>query len=339
MESYSNVKDIRYGYKVVEGLGRELSSFVAVTMDVPWKIVGPKLGKQPTELVMVENMTQSSVDRILQKVGTHEAVIAIGGGQAIDMGKYLSWKKGMKMISVPTIISTNAFVTPSVGIRRGTSVVYLGDVTHDLVVVDYDIICGAPFELNIVGTGDILSGHVGSHDWEIAHSAGVSERTYPFETERVGRMRAIIDRIDVDAGEIAEMTPAGVRSVVEAYLGINQICLPAGHFRAEEGSEHFFAYNVERITGRVFVHGKLVALGIDIMSRLQGNNHTRIVGIMDRLGLPHSPKANGLSTSEVIEALETLPEFVKANKMWYSVIDDKGIDEAFIQNVVADLEF
>lgn len=339
MESYCNVKDIRYGHKAVEGLGREFSSFVAVSMEVPWEIVGPKLGKEPAELVMVQDMTQASVDRIFRETGTHEAVIAIGGGQAIDMGKYLAWKKGIKMISVPTIISTNAFVTPSIGIRRGNAVVYVGDVTHDLVVADFDIICHAPFELNIVGTADILSGHVGSFDWEIAHRAGVSERTYPFEVERVKRMRTIIDGIDTDAGKIAEMTPAGVRSVIEAYLGINDICLPVGHFRAEEGSEHFFAYNVERITGRVFVHGKLVALGIDIMSRLQGNDHARITGIMDRLRLPHSPKANGLSKNEVAEALRTLPEFVKRNEFWYSVVDEKGIDEPFIEDVIADLEF
>lgn len=86
------------------------------------------------------------------------------------------------------------------------------------------------------------------------------------------------------------LIPFYIQTVVESYLGINEICLPVGHFRAEKGSEHFFAYNVERVTGRTFVHGKLVALGVDIISRLQENEHERITGLMDRLGLPHSPK-------------------------------------------------
>lgn len=339
MTSFRNVKETRFGHGTVSGLGREFPSFIAVSMEVPWNIVGPQLGREPDQLIMVKDMTQESVDRALAEAGSYDAVLAIGGGQAIDMGKYIAWKKGMKMVSVPTIISTNAFVTPSIGVRTGESVVYVGDVTHDLLVVDFDIIGAAPFELNIVGTGDILSGHTGSFDWEVASRAGVTERNYPFEPERVARMRKIIQTIEANADEIAQMTPVGIQTVVESYLGINEICLPVGHFRAEEGSEHFFAYNVERVTGRTFVHGKLVALGVDIISRLQENEHERITGLMDRLGLPHSPKANGLSNEEVVEALRTLPEFVKEKKYWYSIVDEKGIDAEFIESVVEDLEF
>jgi glycerol dehydrogenase-like iron-containing ADH family enzyme len=135
------------------------------------------------------------------------------------------------------------------------------------------------------------------------------------------------------------LTDEGIRTIVECYLEINDICIPLGHYRAEEGPEHFFAYNVEYLTGRTFVHGWLVGLGIQLMSQLQENDLDGIVAIMDRLGLPHSPRANNLTRADVVQALETLRERTLADKRWYGIINKRDITAGFIEHATSSLEY
>lgn len=135
------------------------------------------------------------------------------------------------------------------------------------------------------------------------------------------------------------MTDEGIRTIVECYLEINDICIPLGHYRVEEGPEHFFAYNVEYLTRRTFVHGFIVGLGIQLMSYLQDNHPVEILSLIDRLGLPHSPRANGLSRTEVSLSLETLRQRTLTDKRWYGIINQRTITPDFIEQVTSQLEY
>jgi hypothetical protein len=60
---------------------------------------------------------------------------------------------------------------------------------------------------------------------------------------------------------------------------------------------------------------------------------------MQRVGLPHSPRANGLSRADVITALKTLRERTLADERWYGIIHQRGITPDFIERVTASLDF
>ena len=77
---------------------------------------------------------------------------------------------------------------------------------------------------------------------------------------------------------------------MRGYLRVNTICLPAGHYRVEEGSEHFLFHELEERLQRPFVHGKIVVLGVHLMSRLQENRPEWITGLMQRLGLRYQER-------------------------------------------------
>ena len=48
------------------------------------------------------------------------------------------------------------------------------------------------------------------------------------------------------AKDIAVVSDAGIESLVRAYMTVNTICLPAGHYRVEEGSELYLFYALEK---------------------------------------------------------------------------------------------
>jgi glycerol dehydrogenase-like iron-containing ADH family enzyme len=306
-------------------------------MPIPWDLVKTRIGSQPLQVIEVQDMDLERALAIEKATPPCDTVVAVGGGQAMDMGKYIAWKRGCRLINIPTIVSTNAYVTQAVGVRNEGKVEYIGEVTPELVVIDYDLIRTAPAELNIAGCGDILSIHTGSFDWHLAHIAGKEPLGYV--PEAVKRARALIQRLDAAAHDIRMLTDDGIRTIVECYLEINDICIPLGHYRAEEGPEHFFAYNVEYLTGRTFVHGWLVGLGIELMSQLQENDPAGIVAIMERLGLPHSPRANNLTRADVVQALETLRERTVADDRWYGIINQRDITADFIERVTSSLDF
>ena len=176
IEGQTNVRSSRFGAGAIDGIGRELGRFIVTTMDVPWQRAQPRIGAQPVAVLLVENREIETLERQIAAAPEGDTVLAIGGGQAIDLGKYLAWRRGLRLVSAPTILSVDAFVTPAAGIRRGHRVEYVGQTTPDPLVIDYDLIRTAPPELNIAGVGDLLSIHTACFDWELA--ARANRRTF-----------------------------------------------------------------------------------------------------------------------------------------------------------------
>lgn len=324
--SQTNVKEMRFGRGIVDGVARGMGRVVVSTMEVPWNLVKDRLGATPTHLIMVRDMERAYVERMEQETPAVDTVMTIGGGQAMDMGKYIADRRGLRLINVPTIVSTNAYVTSTAGLRETDgSVRYVGAIAPDLVVVDFDLIRTAPPGLNHAGAGDILSCHTGSFDWELARGDGHDSWTW--DATAIPRARALLDRLDQEAAEIHDVTDAGIRAIVECFLEINDICMPLGHYRAEEGSEHFFAYNIEAITRTQYVHGHLVGLGIRLMSRLQGNRPEWIEDVMRRIGLANEPRNVNLSRATMDEALRKLHAYAEDHHYWYSIINRHPISD------------
>ena len=334
----TNVADLRVGRDALSRLGREIGRFVVTTMEVPWRLSRDKLGGNPEKIIMVETMEEKWLDQVVEGIPDCDAVVGIGGGQAIDAAKYISWKKGIRLISVPSILSVDAFVTPAAGIRRNHEVVYVGKSSPDPLVIDFNLLRTAPPELNIAGIGDLLSIHTGTFDWEYANSMGKSE--YPFSAGDVAKGRKILEKIYPKLDEIRQNTDKGLMAIVEGYLTMNTICLPAGHYRIEEGSEHFLFYELEERLARPFVHGYIVGLGIYLMSQLQGNQFEMISGVMDRVDLKYHPADLEIRREDLVASLLNLKNYVKSKpNIWYSVIDDSNITHEWILKAVKDLRF
>lgn len=338
IEGQTNVRSSRFGVGAIDGIGKELGRFIVTTMDVPWQRAQPRIGAQPTAVLFVENMEIETLDRQIAVAPECDTVLAIGGGQAIDLGKYLAWKRGLRLVSAPTILSVDAFVTPAAGIRRGHRVEYVGHTTPDPLVIDYDLIRTAPPELNIGGVGDLLSIHTACFDWELAARANRSE--FPFRPEDVTAARAILADTMAKADAIRACSDEGLRAIVEGYMRVNTLCLPAGHYRVEEGSEHYLFYELEERLKRPFIHGWIVGLGVHLLSRLQENRHTETVEFMNRVGLRYQPVDMAIRRDDLVAALGNVRGYVEGRRdLWYTVINERPITSAWIAEALATLKF
>jgi len=307
-------------------------------MDILWDITRELLGGKPEQVLFVNSVDQVILDQKLLSIPECDTIIGIGGGVAVDAAKYFSWKRNIRLVTIPTVLSVNAFVTPATGIRINHEVKYIGTTSPDPLIIDYDILRTAPRNLNIAGVGDLLSIHTASFDWQYAQNKGKSE--YPFSQAAVKEARSILKQLCTLTSEIRSVTDKGLLTIVQGYMKLNAICIPANHYRVEEGSEHFLFYELEERLKRSFVHGHIIGLGIYLMSRLQKNKAEEITAILDEVELDYHPIGMGISRQDLVNSLKNLKNFVQdRGHLWFTIIDDSDISEEWIDETLADLHF
>ena len=108
----TNVKSLRFGSGSIKGIGKEIGKFVVITMEVPWKLVKNDIGGQPEGVIFIDTVDQDALNKLLLTIPDIDSVVGIGGGMAVDAAKYFSWKRNVRLISIPTIVSVDAFLTP-----------------------------------------------------------------------------------------------------------------------------------------------------------------------------------------------------------------------------------
>ena len=140
----TNVRSLVCGRGAARGVAESLGKTLVTTMEVPWAVVRDVVGGEIVGVHHVDSMEFDVVEAQLADLPDCDTVLAVGGGRAIDFGKYVAWRRGCRLVTLPTALSVDAFVTPAAGLRRGYQVEYVGEASPDPLVVDYDVLRTAP---------------------------------------------------------------------------------------------------------------------------------------------------------------------------------------------------
>ncbi len=325
--------ELNFGERLLESLKLDPAVTVLATMEAPLELAAPRLDFRPEHVVHVESMERADLDRIEAALPPFDVVAGIGGGSCMDCAKYLAWKRGSRLILIPSIVSVDACVTHLVAVREGGRVRNIGHAQAESLLVDYQLIAAAPPRLNRAGTADILSIHTASFDWRLGR-----EKTGEKYDEDIARGCALaVEELERSAADIREVNHGGIRKLIELFEVENDLCLELGNYRPEEGSEHFFAYNAEHVTGKHFIHGELASLGILLMSRLQKNRPDWALSLLDEIGVLYRPADIGLEIGELREILLTLADYCEKEDLPHTIINEADLTENGIERVISDL--
>jgi len=304
-------------YGKIDGLGTSLDKYAVMTQEIPWNLVKDRIGGTPVSVTMVQNLEHEYLDCMVSELPKVDAVVGIGGGVTIDASKYFAWRRDCPAVYVPTILSVNAYATPSAAVREGGLVKYLGNAIPQKIVIDYEAIRSAPKRLNTAGTGDVYSCRTALFDWRLSH-----EKTgESYDEEIAGGSRRVLDTLVKNAGDIKDVTTQGIRTLVDLHLETNRLQVAAGKPRPEEGSEHIFFYALEDLTGRNFLHGEVVGTGIYVASHFQSNEEDEVAQVMDSMGLMFRPRDYGLSGEEFVSAVLNMKKYSQRAKLFFSIVD------------------
>lgn len=306
--------------------------YLVVTMEDLWPRFEGTLGEGAAEVHLVKTLELAELEEVELSIPKTSALIGLGGGQAVDVAKFLAWKRRLPLFQVPTSMTVNAPFGHRAGLRVDGIVRYLGYAVPEVVYVDFEVIRSAPPEINRSGVGDILCYHTAHRDWQIAQEFGRMESQWPYDSGLVKEARLRLEAVLEDLDEIRDITDQGIRTLMSAHRWGGATFHDSGwNPRHIEGMEHFFFYNLEKITGRHFIHGQPVGLGIYIGSLLQDNEAEKMLDALHRVGVDIRPEAMAIAWSDVELAMASLPSFVEEAGLWFTAASAMPIPDHLVE--------
>jgi len=296
---------VELGY---QALGR-LTEIVHSVGKTPLFISGPGRSREICESFadhpfIVSESTSRAVKKVIAAARSHDSIVAIGGGKAIDVGKMSAELTGLPMVSVPTVLSGDGIASP---------IAVIDGVSHKVsvpsaLVCDLEVISGAPRRHNAAGAGDLLSNISSVWDWKRAHELGKDQdfNGLAAAMSETGALALLSEEPDLRCADT-------LRALCQGLLLSGVAMAIAGSSKPSSGSEHKISHAMDKLLGGAGLHGEQVALAAVFTTYLQSNSHREpMVSFMRKLGLPTKPDDLGLSFGDfarcVSEAPSTRPD-------------------------------
>lgn len=331
---------LHYGFPTVFGRGLfgEFKNFVnppflVATMADLWPLFRHEFEGSDCQVYFCDSIEQADLDRDAASLKDIRAIVGLGGGQALDVAKYFAWRRNLPLFQAPTALSVNAVYSHRSGVRDNGKVSYRGYAVPECVFIDYDVLRGAPRSLNWSGIGDILCFHTGVLDWRYAHDRGKVEDKWPYDEElarqSLGKVEAIVANVD----EIHNMTDRGIEALIDGLKWGTSFHGSGWCPRHIEGTDHFLFYTLEKLTGRKFLHGQPVGLGIVLGSMLHENRDEEMLDVISRIGLDVRPEAMGLSWDQFAEGAMAMRSYIRTLPLWHSLAHDAEITPGLLADL------
>jgi glycerol dehydrogenase-like iron-containing ADH family enzyme len=275
-------------------------------------------------------MERDVLEAELPNLKDYASIVGLGGGQAIDAAKYFSWRQNLPLHQFPTSLSVDAMYGQRAGVRENGIVKYVGWAVPETVYFDHAILEAAPKHINRAGIGDVFCFFTGAWDWEYANRLGKCEAKWPYDAS----LAAVSLRKAEDAlagkQDIHDLTPRGIQLIVEAFKWGGASFHAAGWCpRHIEGVEHFFFYALEAMTGKKFLHGQAVCLGIIVGAMMHGRRVEELRDAIKSIGVDMRPESMGLTWADVEAVLLDLRAFVHRQRLPYGIAHDFQVGRDF----------
>ena len=324
-------------FQTISGFNQiqEIENFIVsetciVTMHDIWKLYKDRFPKN-IDVYFVKTLEEKELEKDISKFKNYKMVIGFGGGQALDIAKYFSWKCNLKLFQFPTSVSVDAVFGHRSGIRRKGVVNYLGWAVPECVFIDYEIIQSAPKIYNYSGIGDVLCFYTGVLDWKYAHSKDKCEKKWAFDENLSNKSLSYVEDLLQNIKNVKELNQKGIDAIINAHQwGGNSFFSTGWNPRHIEGIEHFFFYNLELLTKQKFVHGQPVCLGFILGCLMHNKYEEKFHNFFKNLEFDIRPEAMNITWELVMETLKTLQHFILSNKLWYGIGSEEiNVSEVF----------
>lgn len=249
-----------------------------------------------------------------------EVVYGVGGGLACDVAKFIGRRRGLPTTLIPTALSVDGFFTPIVAVREGGTVGYEETGPADRVIIDWEVISSAPFNLRGTGIVEILSIVTGLLDWRYATERSMNTPETRFQPWAASLAAGIAQQAFKIAKDVGDGKVEALRQLLDLICLEVQLTNQLGHTRPQEGSEQYFAYAIEpRVArNRGVPYADLVGPGILISAALHGQDVNPLRGTLASAGI----RLGELSPNNIYETLMRLPQYVKMHNLPYSILHD-----------------
>jgi len=257
-----------------------------------------------------------------------KALIAIGGGRAIDYCKYIALITQLPIISVPTIVSNDGFCSPLSSMLVNGARRTIKTKIPEGVIVDTQILANAPEIFLYSGIGDLFCKITAIFDWKLAFNK---------TGEYVNDFAATVSRNAVETFlqyRDRNICNTGYLDIIVSSLMMSGIAMEiANSSRPASGSEHLISHAYDKYAKTPSLHGLQVGVATYPVSYLQSHTFDSVKRIMLESGFADFMKKHPLDKSDFIKAVQHAPE-IKEN--YYTILSEKDSMEKMIDFIETD---
>lgn len=260
-----------------------------------------------------------------------DAIVAIGGGRCIDVGKLAAARSGLTVIAVPTQLSHDGICSPvAVVPDRSGRAESLGAVDPRAVYISLPTVASAPGASIVAGVGDLLANPLALRDWALAAERGLEEidaQAWDMSAESFNAIEPYLARPSAEL--ISDRTFLGALAHALVLSGMSMI--RSGTSRPASGAEHEISHAIDHLYGGRAHHGAQVAFGAIFSTALYDLDVESFIRRLEHLGLPATPGDLDLTEEETVAALLAAPATRPGR---FTVLEDADLDDASALDLV-----
>jgi glycerol-1-phosphate dehydrogenase [NAD(P)+] len=334
-------RDVRVGHDVLDELGDVLDQLdvgervLVVTGGRTRKLAGDrasavvqKAGYEP-HIVEVGGATLHDVAHI-EAEGRRvksSALLGVGGGSIIDVGKLAAYRVKVPFISVPTNAAHDGITSPRASIKEEKGNASKEANTPWAIVADTGVISQAPYRMLAAGCADAISNSTAVLDWKLAHRLRGEEYSSFAATLAESAAELVIKSASLIRPGLEESSWIVVKSLIVSGVSMSV----AGSSRPASGSEHMFSHTLDQLAPGAAYHGEQVGIGSIMMMYLHGGDWRAVRDALAQVGAPTTAKALGISRDTIVEAL-CRAHLNKPDR--YTILGDKGLTREAAEDLV-----
>lgn len=275
------------------------------------------------EISKIETITDIDFEKIsieaFEISNDVEALIGVGGGKAIDAVKYMSFLKKLPFISVPTSTSNDGFSSPGASLLVNGRRMSLPAKTPYGIIIDIDVIKGAPEKFIFSGIGDLVSNITALYDWKFEEEHG---KVIIDDFATMISKKAVNSFVRTEFKTIKD--DLFLKELVDS-LTLNGISMEiAGDSSPASGSEHLISHALDKFLEIPQLHGIQVGIATYIMSRVQNHRFERISKILKETGFFEYVKTLKMRKEDFKKAIDIAPS-IKSGRYTYIHVEENRI--------------
>ncbi|MGG7146758.1 iron-containing alcohol dehydrogenase family protein [Clostridium butyricum] len=275
------------------------------------------------EIQNIETIVNINFDEISKKAfelpNDVDALIGIGGGKAIDAVKYMSFLKKMPFISIPTSTSNDGFASSGASLLVNNKRMSLPAKTPYGIIVDIDVIKGAPEKFIYSGIGDLVSNITALYDWKFEEESG---KTIVDDFATMISKKAVNSFVRTEFKGIKD--DLFLKELVDS-LTLNGISMEiAGDSSPASGAEHLISHALDKFLEDPQLHGVQVGIATYIMAKVQNHRAKRIKTILEETGFFEYVKTLKMKKDDFKKAIDLAPS-IKPGRYTYIHVKENQI--------------
>ena len=331
--------DARYGWDLISQHAEYFKDSIFLSSPSAMAVVEPHLVCRPTHVEFQKGMKENYLDQLVLSLPKAQKLIAVGGGNALDVGKYVAWKNNLPLIMIPTIVSTGAVFQSPIAIRRSDRFEWLmKTVAPEFLLFDFGTIRRAPAHLNSSGMAECIChlSQLAAWRWWLDQNLEAPDWDEKVADEVMLWVHTRVDDFFSSLDEKGQPREVGIK--IAAEINRERYDLQLFPLQVGHSLDHAFCITFEWVHGRELFHGEMVALGSLINCFLYGWGFEETKSLLNKCRTRYRPADIGCTKKEVLDTLQELANFSDLISHPQNYFHHRDMDHETFENMMAAIE-